>query len=108
MAVYDNFMRVYVVVIKLLVFLVTNVTSGCITRVDELEVILQDVFGGELLHTEAAMLSLPVLTLAAGEDEKMSLYDHVGDHVSSEGVCRAEAFPQIVQWYGLMSMWVIK
>lgn len=56
MAVYDNFMHVYIVVIKLLVFLVSNVASGYITRVDELEVILQDVFGGELLHTKAAML----------------------------------------------------
>ena len=52
---YDNFMHVYIVVIKLLVFLVTNVGSGYITRVDELEVILQDVFGGELLHTKAAI-----------------------------------------------------
>ena len=55
MAFYDNFMHVYIVVIKLLVFLVTNVGSGYITRVDELEVILQDVFCGELLHTKAAI-----------------------------------------------------
>ena len=55
MAFYDNFMHVYIVVIKLLVFLVTNGGSGYITRVDELEVILQDVFGGELLHTKAAI-----------------------------------------------------
>ena len=53
MAVYDHFMHVYIVLIKLLVFLVSNVASGYITRVDELEVILQDVFGGELLHTQA-------------------------------------------------------
>ena len=46
----------YIVVIKLLVFLVSNIASGYITRVDELEVILQDVFGRELLHTKAAML----------------------------------------------------
>ena len=46
-------MHVYIVVIKLLVFLVTNEGSGYITQVDELEVILQDVFGGELLHTQA-------------------------------------------------------
>ena len=58
MAVYDNFMHVYIVVIKLLVFLVSNVASGYITRMDELEVILLDVFGGELLHTKAAMLSM--------------------------------------------------
>ena len=44
MAVYDNFMHVYIVVIKLLVFLVSNVASGYITRVDELEVILLDFF----------------------------------------------------------------
>ena len=55
MAFYDNFMHVYIVVIKLLVFLVTNGGSGYITRVDELEVILQDVFGGELLHTKSAI-----------------------------------------------------
>ena len=56
MAVYDYFMHVYIVVIKLLVFLVSNVASGYITQMDELEVILLDVFGGELLHTKAAML----------------------------------------------------
>ena len=53
--VYDIFMHVFIVVIKLLVFLVTDGGSGYITRVDELEVILQDVFGGELLHTKAAI-----------------------------------------------------
>ena len=56
MAVFDNVMHVYIVVIKLLVFLVTNAGSGYITWVDELEVILQDVFAGELLHTKAAIL----------------------------------------------------
>ena len=53
--VYDIFMHVFIVVIKLLVFLVTDGGSGYITRVDELEVILQDVFGGELLHTKSAI-----------------------------------------------------
>ena len=56
MAVCDNFMHVSIVVIKLLVFLVSNVASGYITRMDELELILLDVFGEELLHTKAAML----------------------------------------------------
>ena len=42
-------------IVKLLVFLVTNGGSGYITQVDELEVILQDVFGGELLHTKSAI-----------------------------------------------------
>mgnify|MGYP000965321664 CR=1 FL=1 len=55
MAFYDNFMHVYIVVTKLLVFLATNMGSGYITRVDELEVILQKVFGGVLLHTKAAV-----------------------------------------------------
>ena len=55
MAVYDNSMHVYIVMKKLLVFLVKNGGSGYITRVDELEVILQDVFGGELLHTKSAI-----------------------------------------------------